>query len=75
MRIDFYLWTVRYFGSRSKATIACKNGNILVNGKKIKPSYEVLIDDVISIKKKQMVNIFTVLDFPKSRVGKTQIYR
>lgn len=69
MRIDFYLWTVRYFGSRSKATTACKNGNILVNGKKIKPSYEVLIDDVISIKKKQMVNIFTVLDFPKSRVG------
>ncbi len=52
MRIDFYIWTVRYFGSRSKATNACKNGNVMINGEKVKPSHQVLIDDVISIKKK-----------------------
>ena len=69
MRVDFYIWTVRYFGSRNKATNACKNGNVSVNGKKIKPSYEVLIDDVISIKQKDQLFKFIVLDFPKSRIG------
>ena len=49
MRIDFYVWSVRYFGSRNKATKACKNGNVFVNGKKVKPSYEVLINDEILI--------------------------
>ena len=49
MRIDFYIWTVRYFESRNKATKACKNGNVIVNDKKVKPSYEVLVNDEVSI--------------------------
>jgi|TARA_B100000900_G_scaffold200655_1_gene170135 ribosome-associated heat shock protein Hsp15 len=69
MRIDFYIWTVRYFESRNKATIACKNGNVSVNGIKIKPSHEVLINDTISVKRRDKVDKFIVLDFPKSRVG------
>ena len=54
MRIDLYIWKVRYFGSRNKATIACKSGNVTVNGKKVKASHEVLVNDVIEIKKKNM---------------------
>ena len=50
MRIDFYIWTVRYFSSRSKATIACKNGDVTVNARRIKPSHEVLVNDIIEIK-------------------------
>ena len=69
MRIDFYIWTVRYFSSRSKATIACKNGEVTVNERRIKPSYEVLVNDIIEIKNKDKVYQLTVLDFPKSRVG------
>ena len=77
MRIDFYIWSVRYFGSRNKATKACKNGNVSVNDKKVKPSYEVLVNDKISIKKKDNIYKFIVLDFPKSRVGNklVDIYR
>tara|TARA_Y100000768_G_scaffold384544_1_gene368797 strand:- start:955 stop:1305 length:351 start_codon:yes stop_codon:yes gene_type:complete len=77
MRIDFYVWSVRYFGSRNKATKACKNGNVFVNGKKVKPSYEVLINDEISIKKSDNIYKFIVLNFPKSRVGNklVDIYR
>ena len=51
MRIGFYIWTVRYFSSRSKATIACKNGDVTVNARRIKPSHEVLVNDIIEIKK------------------------
>ena len=69
MRIDFYIWSVRYFRSRNKATNACKNGNVSVNEKRIKPSYEVLINDIITIKNKDATYKFIVLDFPKSRVG------
>ena len=69
MRIDFYIWSVRYFRSRNKATNACKNGTVSVNEKRIKPSYEVLINDIITIKNKDATYKFIVLDFPKSRVG------
>jgi len=69
MRIDFYLWAVRYFRSRNKATNACKNGNVSVNEKRIKASYEVLINDIITIKNKDTTHKFIVIDFPKSRVG------
>ena len=53
MRIDFYIWTVRYFESRNKATKACKSGNVIVNDKKVKPSYEVLLNDEVLVKKKR----------------------
>ena len=77
MRIDFYIWTVRYFESRNKAKTACKNGNVSVNDKKVKPSCEVLVNDKISIKKNDKIDNFIVLDFPKSRVGSklVHIYR
>ena len=65
MRIDFYIWTVRYFESRNKATKACKNGNVIVNDKKVKPSYEVLVNDEVSIRKNGNTYKFLVLNFPK----------
>ena len=75
MRIDFYIWTVRYFESRNKAKTACKNGNVSVNDKKVKPSCEVLVNDKISIKKNDKIDNFIVLDFPKSRVGSKLVDR
>ena len=77
MRIDFYIWSVRYFASRNKATKACKNGHVYANDKKVKPSYEVLVNDKISIKKNDNTHEFIVLDFPRSRVSNklVDIYR
>lgn len=49
MRIDKFLKISRLLKRRSVANSATENGNILVNGKVVKPSYRVKIYDVIEI--------------------------
>ena len=77
MRIDQYLWAVRYFKSRSIAAKACKKGHVRVNDQVAKPSREIFPMDKIIIRKEQINNSFNVLDIPKSRVGAklVDIYR
>lgn len=77
MRIDQYLWCVRYFKSRNIASNACKKGQIKINGQVVKPSREVLRQDCVEVRKDQINYQLTVLDLPKSRVGAkfVDIYR
>ncbi|WP_370214743.1 RNA-binding S4 domain-containing protein [Mesoflavibacter profundi] len=77
MRIDKYLWCVRYFKTRNQASIACKKGHVKVNGDTVKPSREVYATDKIEIRKNQINYILTVLDIPTNRVGAklVDIYR
>lgn len=77
MRIDQYLWHVRYFKSRSLASKACKNGQVKINTQTVKPSREVLRQDKIEVRKNQVNYQFTVLDLPPNRVGAklVDIYR
>jgi len=56
MRIDQYLWAVRYFKSRSIATKACKKGQVRVNDQVVKPSREVFPMDKIILRKEQVNN-------------------
>jgi len=77
MRIDKYLWCVRYYKTRNIATEACKKGHITVNGQPAKPSREVFATDKITLRRDQIVYKLTVLDVPQSRVGAklVDIYR
>jgi ribosome-associated heat shock protein Hsp15 len=77
MRIDKYLWCVRYFKTRNLATVACKKGHIKVNNDVVKPSREVFATDKIVIRKDQINYQLTVNDIPESRVGAklVDIYR
>lgn len=50
MRIDKYLKVSRLIKRRTVANEACEQGRISVNDKVIKPSYDVKIGDVISIR-------------------------
>jgi ribosome-associated heat shock protein Hsp15 len=51
LRIDKYLWAIRAFKTRTLASDACKAGRIKLDGKNIKPSYEVKIGDVYQVAK------------------------
>lgn len=77
MRIDKFLWSVRYFKTRNIATEACKKGHIKINGQAVKPSREVYVSDKIVVRKDQINYEFSVLDIPPSRVGAklVDIYR
>lgn len=77
MRIDKYLWCVRYYKTRSIATEACKKGHIKVNSQVAKPSRDVYVGDKIELRKDQVNYQLKVNDTPKSRVGAklVDIYR
>ena len=69
MRIDKYLWCVRYFKTRSIATQACKKGAVRVNDAVIKASRDVYPGDSIRVRKNQINYSLLVLDLPESRLG------
>jgi ribosome-associated heat shock protein Hsp15 len=69
MRIDKYLWSVRYFKTRSKATDAAKKGRFRVNGDIVKPARDVYPGDLITLRKDQIDYQVEVLDLPANRVG------
>lgn len=77
MRIDKYLWCVRYYKTRSLATTACKKGHVKVNNDPVKPSREVYPQDTIEVRKNQINYKLTVNDIPDNRVGAklVDIYR
>lgn len=77
MRVDKFLWCVRYYKTRSIATNACKNGRVKVNGDVVKPSREVYPMDKIELRKDQINYSMTVNDLPQNRLGAklVDIYR
>lgn len=77
MRIDKYLWCVRYYKTRNMVTEACKKNHVTVNGNVAKPSKEVFPTDKITFRKDQITQIITVLDIPDNRVSAklVDIYR
>lgn len=69
MRIDKYLWCIRYYKTRSIATEACKKGHIKLNGDSLKPSKLVFVGDELVVRKNQINYKIEVLDIPPNRVG------
>ena len=69
MRIDQYLWCLRYYKSRNQASLACKQGHVRIGDRLVKPSREVLIGDKIKVRKNQIWHELMVMDIPKSRLG------
>lgn len=77
MRVDKFLWCIRYYKTRTIATTACKKGQVRVNEDVIKPSREIFPQDIIQLRKDQINYKLKVNDIPQSRVGAklVDIYR
>lgn len=77
MRVDKYLWCLRYFKTRSIATNAVKKGQIKVNDTVVKPSRNVYPMDIIQLRKNQINYVLQIMDLPESRLGAklVDIYR
>ncbi|WP_372472868.1 RNA-binding S4 domain-containing protein [Capnocytophaga sp. ARDL2] len=69
MRIDKYLWCIRYYKTRNMATEAIKKGHVSINGQTAKPSRDVYAGDELSVRKDQINYKLQVLDIPQNRVG------
>ena len=69
VRLDKYLWAVRVYKTRSDAADAIRNNRVMVNKAYAKPSREVQVGDIISVKKMPVTYSYKVLDLVSSRQG------
>ena len=69
MRLDKYLWAIRYFKTRNIATEACKKGHVKIDGTNVKPSKDVFSGEKITVRKNQINYEMVVIDVPANRVG------
>lgn len=74
MRVDKFIWCVRYFKTRSLATKKCRKSRVKINGKVAKPAQDVFPTDVITVRKNDIFYKMKVLAYPKSRVGAKKVH-
>ena len=67
VRLDKWLWAVRVFKTRSDAADAIRSNRVLVNDAYAKPSREVKVGDVISVKKMPVVYQYRVVELVSNR--------
>ena len=65
MRIDKFLKIARVIKRRTIANEAADSGRISVNGKIVKPSYEVKIGDIVEVKFGDKTSKFEIIEIPK----------
>ena len=68
-RIDKWLWAVRIFRTRSRATDACRAGSVTVNGQPAKPSRDARPGEVIVVRQGLIQRTLKVLAVPPARLG------
>ncbi len=71
VRIDKWLWASRFFKTRSLAKKQVEQGKIKISGQKCKPSRNVQIGDLISIKKNDVTWEVEVLGLADKRGSAT----
>lgn len=65
MRLDKFLKISRVIKRRTVANEAADNGRVSVNGKVVKPSYDVKTGDIVEIKFGDKISKFEILEIPK----------
>lgn len=69
MRIDKFLWSIRFYKTRSIAAEEIKKNRVSIGTSAVKSSKEIKEGDVIKIRKNQIDYKIKVIQIPKSRIG------
>jgi ribosome-associated heat shock protein Hsp15 len=73
VRIDKWLWSVRIFKTRTKATDACKSNNVRIDDVPVKPSREIREGEVITIKFGPILRKVKVIQLLEKRVAAAKV--
>ena len=71
MRIDKFLKVSRIIKRRTIANEAADNGRISVNGKVVKPSYDIKINDIVEVKFGDQTSKFKITAIPTKQSVRT----
>ncbi len=69
VRVDKWLWSVRICKTRVLSTDLCKRQKVSIDGQNVKPSREVTIGQVITIRREGIYWTYKVLKGIDKRVG------
>ena len=69
IRIDKWLWAVRIFKTRVNSTDACNSGKVKINGKSIKPSRAIKLNETITVQKGIIRFVYNVTGLIEKRVS------
>jgi ribosome-associated heat shock protein Hsp15 len=69
VRVDKWLWAVRVYKTRTKASAACDDGRVLVNDVAAKPATRVDVGDVVTARRGDRTLIHVVVEPIEKRVS------
>lgn len=69
VRIDKWLWAIRVYKTRSKASDACRRGKVNINNQEAKASNLVRIGDQVDVRIKTMTRSMKVTGILEKRVS------
>lgn len=69
VRIDKWLWAVRVFKTRTKASAACDDGHVLVGDTVAKPATRVDVGDVVTARRGDRTLVYVVREPIEKRVS------
>jgi len=69
IRIDKWLWAVRIFKTRAISTDACNSGKVKIEGKSIKPSRAIKLNETITVQKGIIKFVYKVTGLIEKRVS------
>ena len=68
IRLDKWLWWARFFKTRSLSAKKVSNGAVRVNSCRVlKPSAEIAVDDVVTLKQGKIVRVIRVVSLGQKR--------
>jgi len=73
VRLDKWLWAMRLYKTRARATAACRKSAVLLNGESAKASAKVRIGDRVDARLRELTRSYLVNELTDKRVGAAKL--